>query len=92
MATARLSPDGAKFLPALAPGMRDDVLDEQRELVALLEDRDWDVTEAEVSVYESPWEDDDAPEATLTLTARKPFGDHGDDDGDGDDENPFRVK
>ena len=72
--------------------MRDDVLDEQRELVALLEDRGWDVTEAEVSVYESPWEGGDAPEATLTLTARKPFGDHSEDDGDGDDENPFRVK
>lgn len=71
--------------------MRDDVLDEQRELVALLEDRGWDVTEAEVSVYESPWEDGDAPEATLTLTARKPFGDGGGDD-EGDDENPFRVK
>jgi len=76
--------------------MRDDVLDEQRELVALLEARDWDVTEAEVSVYESPWEDDDAPEATLTLTARKPFGDHGDhgddESGDDEDDNPFRVK
>lgn len=76
--------------------MRDDVLDEQRELVAVLEDHGWDVTEAEVSVYESPWEDDDSPEATVTLTARKPFGDHressdGDDSGD-DDDNPFRVK
>jgi hypothetical protein len=76
--------------------MREDVLDEQRELVAVLEDHGWDVTEAEVSVYESPWEDDDSPEATVTLTARKPFGEHGDasgDDegGDSDDENPFRV-
>jgi hypothetical protein len=70
--------------------MRDDVLDEQRELVAVLEEHGWDVTESEVSVYDSPWEDEDAPEATLTLTARKVFGEDG--DGDGDDDNPFRVK
>lgn len=76
--------------------MREDVLDEQRELVALLEDQGWDVTESEVSVYESPWADDDTPEATVTLSARKLFGDDGGDgQGDGgdgdDDENPFRV-
>jgi hypothetical protein len=71
--------------------MRDDVLDEQRDLVALLEDRGWDVTEAEVSVYDSPWEGEGVPEATVTLTARKPFGDDEEDD-DSDDENPFRVK
>jgi len=71
--------------------MREDVLDEQRELVALLEDHGWDVTESEVSVYESPWEDDDSPEATVTLTARKLFDD-GDDGDDADDDNPFRVK
>lgn len=71
--------------------MREDVLDEQRELVALLEEQGWDVTESELSVYESPWEDDDSPEATVTLTARKLFGD--DEDGDDeDDDNPFRVK
>lgn len=70
--------------------MREDVLDEQRELVALLEDHGWDVTESELSVYESPWEDDDALEATVTLTARKLFGD--DDADDEDDDNPFRVK
>ena len=69
--------------------MNDDVLDEQRELVSLLEDAGWDVTEAEISVYESPWEDDDSPEATVTLTARKLFeGDDGDDD---DDVNEFRI-
>lgn len=69
--------------------MRDDVLDEQRELVALLEEQGWDVTESELSVYESPWEDDDSPEATVTLTARKLFADDGDDE---DDDNPFRVQ
>lgn len=62
--------------------MNEDVLEEQRELVSLLEDAGWDVTEAEVSVYESPWEDDDSPEATVTLSARKVFD--AEDDGDGD--------
>ena len=93
--TLARAPDEHKGLPAVKWGMRDDVLDEQRELVAVLEEHGWDVTETDVSVYESPWEGEDAPEATLTLTARKPFGDHGDDDEDEDDEdddNPFRVK
>ena len=67
--------------------MNDDVLDEQRELVSLLEDAGWDVTEAEISVYESPWEDDDSPEATVTLTARKLF----EEDGDDDDVSEFRI-
>ncbi|NHN48625.1 hypothetical protein G9464_13615 [Halostella sp. JP-L12] len=71
--------------------MNDDVLDEQRELVSLLEDAGWDVTEAEVSVYESPWEDDDSPEATVSLTARKLFEEES-DDGDGDDDiSEFRI-
>jgi len=71
--------------------MNDDVLDEQRELVSLLEDAGWDVTEAEISVYESPWEDDDSPEATVTLTARKLFEE--DDDGDDGDDgvSEFRI-
>lgn len=69
--------------------MNDDVLDEQRELVSLLEDAGWDVTETELSVYESPWEDDDSPEATVTLTARKLLGD---DEGPADDdESEFRI-
>ncbi|PSQ25375.1 hypothetical protein BRD03_14190 [Halobacteriales archaeon QS_9_68_17] len=68
--------------------MNDDALDEQRELVSLLEDAGWDVTEAEISVYESPWEDDDSPEATVTLTARKLFEE--DDDGD-DGVSEFRT-
>lgn len=68
--------------------MRDDVLDEQRELVEAIEAAGWEVTETEISVYESPWVDEDDPEATVTITARKPFVD---DDGD-DDDSPFRVK
>jgi len=76
--------------------MNDDVLDEQRELVSLLEDAGWDVTETELSVYESPWADDDSPEATVTLTARKLLddGDDGDDldEGDADDgTSEFRI-
>lgn len=66
--------------------MDDDILDEQRELVRLLESAGWEVTDAELTVYDSPWEDEDDPEATVTLTARKPFPD------DEDDENRFRVK
>ena len=68
--------------------MNDDALDEQRELVSLLEDAGWDVTEAEISVYESPWKDDDSPEATVTLTARKLFEE--DDDSD-DGVSEFRT-
>jgi len=71
--------------------MNDDALDEQRELVSLLEDAGWDVTEAEISVYESPWEDDDSPEATVTLTARKLFEEDGGDGDDGDDVSEFRI-
>lgn len=67
--------------------MNDDVLDEQRELVKLLEAAGWDVTEAELSVYESPFADDETPEATVTISARKQFP-----DGEDDDENPFRVE
>ncbi|WP_435347597.1 hypothetical protein [Haloarchaeobius sp. HRN-SO-5] len=69
--------------------MDDEILDHQRELVRLLEDHGWDVTESELSVYESPWADDDSPEASITLTARKLFPD-GDDEGDED--NPYRLK
>lgn len=70
--------------------MDDEILDDQRELVELLESAGWDVTETELSVYQSPWEDDETPEASVTLTARKRYPEK-DRDGDGDDENPFRV-
>lgn len=57
----------------------------------MLERAGWDVTDAEISVYDSPWEGEDNPEATVTLTARKPFpGDE--DDGEEDGDSRFRVK
>ncbi|WP_138797570.1 hypothetical protein [Halostella sp. PRR32] len=71
--------------------MNEDVLDEQRELVSLLEDAGWDVTEAELSVYESPWEDDDSPEATVTLTARKLFAEDDESEVDEDEGSEFRI-
>ncbi|WP_435318754.1 hypothetical protein [Haloarchaeobius sp. TZWSO28] len=69
--------------------MDDEILDHQRELVRLLEEQGWDVTETELSVYESPWEDEDTPEASITLSARKEFPP---EDDEGDDDNPYRVK
>lgn len=69
----------------------DEALDEQRELVRLLEEAGWDVTDAELSVYESPWEGEQSPEATVTLTARKLFPDEEGEEGDGD-ENPYQLK
>lgn len=79
--------------------MHDDVLDEQRVLVDLLEREGWDVTETDVSVYESPWEETDAPEATVTITARKAFsdpdggeGENGTGNGGEDDDSPYRVR
>ncbi|MFB6105887.1 MAG: hypothetical protein ABEJ70_02840 [Halobacteriaceae archaeon] len=75
--------------------MDDAILDEQRDLVARIDEADWDVTDVELSVYASPWEDD-APEATVTITARKPFPeaevpDAGPDD-DEESDSPFRVR
>ena len=78
--------------------MDDEVLDEQRELIERIAEEGWTVTDAELSVYESPWEDEDAPEATVTITARKAFPDAEDaeprareGERDPDDDNPFRV-
>ena len=67
--------------------MNDRILDDQRELVELLESAGWDVTDTEISVYESPWEDDETPEASVTLNARKRYPDE-----NADDENPYRVR
>lgn len=75
--------------------MDDDMLEDQRKLVELVEAEGWDVTDLEMSAYDSPWADEDDPEATVTITARKPYesDDDGDNDADGeDDENPFRLK
>ena len=74
--------------------MDEEILDEQQALVAALADAGWEVTETEVSVYQSPWEED-TPEATVTLTASKAFPDadvDGRGPGDDDDDNPFRVR
>ncbi|WP_247001259.1 hypothetical protein [Halosolutus gelatinilyticus] len=70
--------------------MDDDMLADQRRLVELVEEEGWDVTDVELSAYDSPWADEDDPEATVTITARKPYES---DEEDGEDEdNPFRLK
>jgi hypothetical protein len=73
--------------------VREDALDEQRSLIDLIEREGWDVTETDLSVYESPWEETDAPEATVTITARKPFPEDDDatDESGGGDDSPYRV-
>ncbi|ELY55232.1 MULTISPECIES: hypothetical protein [Natronococcus] len=71
-----------------------EMLADQQRLVELVEEEGWDVTDLEISAYDSPWSDEDDPEATVTITARKPYeseDDGSDSDRDGDDENPFRV-
>ncbi|WP_122090462.1 hypothetical protein [Halalkalicoccus subterraneus] len=68
--------------------MDDEILADQRELVELLESAGWDVTDAELSVYESPWEDDGTPEASVTLSARKRYPEEGNGD---DDDNPYWI-
>ncbi len=57
--------------------MHDDALEDQGTLVELIEEAGWDVTDTELSIYESPWTDDDDPEATVTITARKVYEDDG---------------
>ena len=73
--------------------MDEDMLADQRRLVELIEANGWDVTDLELSAYDSPWADEDDPEATVTITARKPYeSETSGDDADNDDENPFRLK
>ncbi|MFB6138363.1 MAG: hypothetical protein ABEJ42_08535 [Halobacteriaceae archaeon] len=87
--------------------MDEEILDAQRDLVAAVTDAGWTVTESELSVYESPWTDESAPEVTVTISARQVFpeleapdadrdpGDRstgGDGGRDGSDDSPFRVK
>lgn len=73
-----------------------EMLADQQQLVELVEAEGWEVTDLELSAYDSPWADEDDPEATVTITARKPY--ESEDDGgssdrdDEDDENPFRLK
>lgn len=68
--------------------MDEEMLTDQRQLVELIESEGWDVTDLEISAYDSPWADEDDPEATVTITARKPYESDEDDD---DNDNPFRV-
>ncbi|WP_207587847.1 hypothetical protein [Halomontanus rarus] len=70
--------------------MDDDMLEDQRQLVELIENEGWDVTDLELSAYDSPWADEDDPEATVTITARKPY--ESEDGDDSSDDNPFRYK
>ena len=72
--------------------MDEDMLADQRRLVELIEAEGWDVTDLELSAYDSPWADEDDPEATVTITARKPYESEPAEDDDDDDENPFRLK
>ncbi|MFA9417578.1 hypothetical protein [Natrinema sp. HArc-T2] len=74
--------------------MDEDMLTDQRRLVELIEAEGWDVTDLELSAYDSPWADEDDPEATVTITARKPYEGEstGDEDDEDDGENPFRLK
>ncbi|WP_121740799.1 hypothetical protein [Natronorubrum halophilum] len=72
--------------------MDEDMLDDQRRLVELIEEEGWDITDLEISAYDSPWADEDTPEATVTITARKPYESEDETDGDEDDDNPFRLK
>lgn len=80
--------------------MDDGMLSDQRRLVSLVENDGWEVTDVELSAYESPWMDGDTPEATITITARKPYdttdgeaSGRGVKEGEGSDtDNPFRLK
>lgn len=61
------------------------ILEAHRDLVETVDAAGWEVTETDLSVYQSPWIEGDDPEAQITITARKPFGD---DDGTSE----FRLK
>ena len=69
--------------------MEEDMLSDQRRLVELLENEGWDVTDVELSAYESPWADEDDPEATVTITARQVYERADDDESD---DNPYRIR
>ncbi|WP_254863171.1 hypothetical protein [Halovivax gelatinilyticus] len=66
--------------------MESEMLVDQRTLVELVEAEGWDITDLELTAYESPWADEDDPEATITITARKRY-----EPDDEDEENPFKV-
>ncbi len=68
--------------------MDDDMLTDQKRLVKVIEDEGWEISDLELSAYDSPWSDENDPEATVTITARKGYQSTDDED----DENQFRVK
>ena len=68
--------------------MDEDMLTDQKRLVTLVEEEGWEITDLELSAYDSPWSDENDPEATVTITARKGYQSADDED----DENQFRVK
>ena len=66
--------------------MDPDMLDDQRRLVALVAAEGWEITDLELTAYDSPWSDENDPEASVTITARKRY-----DPEDEDEESPFKV-
>ncbi len=66
--------------------MKEEMLADGTRLVELIEAQGWEVTDLELSAYDSPWADEDDPEASVTITARKPY--HTEDEEDG---SPYRV-
>ncbi|GAB7117728.1 hypothetical protein JCM9743_01890 [Natrinema sp. JCM 9743] len=90
VASVRALIGGRATTLALEPrAMDEDMLADQRRLVELVEAEGWDVTDLEISAYDSPWADEDDPEATVTITARKPYENEGDDE---DEDSPYRLK
>ena len=66
--------------------MDPEMLADQRRLVELVAAEGWEITDVELTAYDSPWSDENDPEASVTITARKRY----DPDGE-DEENPFKV-
>lgn len=74
--------------------MEDEMLTDGRTLVELIESEGWEVTDLELTAYESPWADEDDPEASVTISARKPYAEGNGDSEDGassDDDSPFKI-
>ncbi|MFC3958456.1 hypothetical protein [Halovivax cerinus] len=69
--------------------MEDEMLADGRTLVELIEAEGWEVTDLELTAYESPWADEDDPEASVTISARKPYVDEDDED---DEDSPFKLQ
>lgn len=69
--------------------MESAMLSDQRELVELIEAEGWEVTDVELTAYESPWADEDDPEASVTISATKPYASEEDEDGD---DSQFKIK